>query len=392
MFEHLGARAKLLVLLALAFAFGLGLGRGMGGVRQGSGPELASRQPAVIQAVSPGPRSEPEDVPGLAGTFSEVAQGVTPAVVRIQTERRSGRRGPVRFRDLFREPPEEGDAPPLPQFAGGSGFLISPDGYILTNQHVIEGADRITVTLLDKRRFEARLVGRDRTTDVALVKIEAEGLPSLVLGDSDATRVGEWVLAVGNPGFGGGSTLDFTVTSGIISAKGRPLNIIGTELFAQQDPAAGFAIEDFIQTDAAINPGNSGGPLINLRGEVIGINTAILSRTGGYQGIGLSISSNLASYIAESLIETGRVVRGWLGIETVSVPRRRFSVMIAARVQTETRNRPAPILMRTSMTCAHIEYGFPARPSACRSGPDRPTATFSGSRNGSTVLDNGFAC
>lgn len=313
MFKHLGTRTKLVVFLVIAFVFGLGIGRGLEWTRRGSaagaaGPRLAP----VIQAVAP--ESRP-DVPGaadLGATFTAVSEAVTPAVVRIQTERRSGR-VPARFRDLFGDSPDQ-EAPPIPQLAGGTGFLISPDGYILTNQHVIDGAERIRVTLADKRRFDAALIGRDRTTDVAVIKIEGGDLPTMVLGNSDAARVGEWVLAVGNPGFGGGNTLDFTVTSGIISAKGRPLGIIGPELIAEEDPAAGYAIEDFIQTDAVINPGNSGGPLVNLNGEVVGVNTAIATGTGYYQGYGFAIPVNLARQVMTDLIEYGRVRRALLGI------------------------------------------------------------------------------
>lgn len=319
MFEHLGTRTKLVVFLVIAFVFGLGMGRGLDWTRRGAASVANSgaRLPAVIQAVTPEARPDVPAANELGATFTAVSDAVTPAVVRIQTERRSGR-VPARFRDLFRESPDQ-EAPPIPQLAGGTGFLISPNGYIVTNQHVIDGAERIGVTLSDKRRFEATLIGRDRTTDVAVIKIDAEELPTMVLGDSDAARVGEWVLAVGNPGFGGESTLDFTVTSGIISAKGRPLGIIGPELVAEEDPAAGYAIEDFIQTDAVINPGNSGGPLVNLNGEVVGVNTAIATGTGYYQGYGFAIPINLARRVMTDLIEYGRVRRALLGISIQEV-------------------------------------------------------------------------
>src|SRR5690606_25910792 len=176
-----------------------------------------------------------------------------------------------------------------------------------------------TVTLVDKRTFEAEVVGRDPTTDVAVIKIDAKGLPAIPMGDSDQARVGEWVLAIGNPGFGDSRSLDFTVTGGIISAKGRPLDIIGRELQNHASPAASYAIEDFIQTDAVINPGNSGGPLVNLRGEVIGMNTAIASGTGFYQGYGFAIPINLARRVMSDLIEHGHVRRALLGINIVNV-------------------------------------------------------------------------
>jgi serine protease Do len=257
---------------------------------------------------------EVRPVAELSAAFIAISEAVTPAVVRIQSERAWEGPAAPDLRELFRGGPEA-----VPQLAGGTGFVVSGDGYILTNNHVIDGADRIVVTLVDKRTFEARVVGRDPTTDVALVKIEATNLPTVRLGDSDAARVGEWVLAIGNPGFGEASTLDFTVTSGIISAKGRPLDVINRELQALGSEAASFAIEDFLQTDAVINPGNSGGPLVNLRGEVIGINTAIASGTGYYQGYGFAIPSNLAVRVMRDLREHGHVRRALLGISITNV-------------------------------------------------------------------------
>jgi serine protease Do len=182
----------------------------------------------------------------------------------------------------------------------GSGVLIDAAGHILTNNHVIDQADELTVRLFDGREYAATVVGADPHTDLAVIRIDIDELPEGVyparLGNSDDVRVGQFVLAIGSP-FG----LEQTVTAGVVSSMGRALNIT--------------RYEDFIQTDTAINRGNSGGPLINLRGDVVGINTAILSHTGGYQGIGLAISANMARYVADSLIETGRVVRGWLGVD-----------------------------------------------------------------------------
>ncbi|HSH46052.1 MAG TPA: trypsin-like peptidase domain-containing protein [Longimicrobiales bacterium] len=250
----------------------------------------------------------------LSDAFARVAAAVTPAVVRIQTERplpQSHRDLPDRFRDMFNFP----DAPPgTPDLAGGSGVLVAPDGLILTNNHVVAGATRIVVTLWDKRTYEATVVGTDPTTDIALINVDATGLPAASLGDSDAIRVGEWVLAIGNPGFHDANTLDFTVTGGILSAKGRPLDVIRQELASHNDPAAAYAIEDFLQTDAAINPGNSGGPLIDLRGQVVGINTAIASGTGFNQGYGFAIPVNVARRVMRDLLEHGRVRRPLLGI------------------------------------------------------------------------------
>jgi serine protease Do len=178
----------------------------------------------------------------------------------------------------------------------GSGFIISKDGYILTNNHVVGEADKITVTLHDGRKLTAEVVGTDPKSDVAVIKVESKGLPVIELGDSDKLEIGEWVIAVGNP-FG----LDATVTVGVVSAKGRS--------------GVGIAdYEDFIQTDAAINPGNSGGPLLNLEGKAVGLNTAIFSRSGGYMGIGFAIPINMARDIKEQLVETGKVTRGYLGI------------------------------------------------------------------------------
>ncbi len=178
----------------------------------------------------------------------------------------------------------------------GSGCLVSAEGHILTNNHVVEGATEIRVTLADEREFPGRVLGADHATDLAVVKIDATGLPYLRWGDSQALQVGEWVVAIGSP-FG----LARTVTSGIVSATGRTnVGIIG--------------YEDLIQTDAAINPGNSGGPLVNLRGELVGINTAIASRTGTSAGVGFAVPSIMAQRIARELIESGTVTRGWIGI------------------------------------------------------------------------------
>ncbi|HPD18297.1 MAG TPA: DegQ family serine endoprotease [Candidatus Goldiibacteriota bacterium] len=177
----------------------------------------------------------------------------------------------------------------------GTGVIISPDGYILTNNHVVESADEITVKLYNQKEYKAKVVGKDKETDIAVIKINAKGLKPAKIGDSDKIEVGDWVIAVGSP-FG----LEQTVTQGIISAKGR---IIGAGPY-----------DDFLQTDAAINPGNSGGPLINLDGEVIGINTAITSRSGGYEGIGFSIPINMAKKVYDDIIQKGKVVRGWLGV------------------------------------------------------------------------------
>jgi serine protease Do len=202
--------------------------------------------------------------------------------------------------------------------AGGTGFIISPDGYILTNAHVVGSADQIMVHLLDKTSFEAKLVGSDPTTDLAVIKIDSKNLPTVSWGSSANLQVGEPVMAVGNPGFGGGEALDYTVTTGIVSALGRPLSIIRQSLSNNPD-LAGYAIENFIQTDAVINPGNSGGPLVDLWGRVVGVNSAIESSDGHYQGYGFAIPADLAQKVSKDIMENGRVMRGWLGISVTGV-------------------------------------------------------------------------
>ncbi len=190
------------------------------------------------------------------------------------------------------------------QMASGSGVIISQDGYIVTNNHVIERAQRIMVVLNDKREFEARLVGTDPNTDIALLKVEAEGLPTIAFGDADALKIGEWVLAIGNP-----FNLTSTVTAGIVSAKARSINIINTDM----------RIESFIQTDAAVNPGNSGGALVNTRGELVGINTAIASQTGSYAGYAFAVPSDIVQKVVADIQQYGRVQRAMLGVQTMDI-------------------------------------------------------------------------
>ena len=235
---------------------------------------------------------------------------------------------------------------------GGSGFIISEDGYVMTNNHVVENAERITVSLQDGRKFRAEVVGTDPTTDIAVIKVGGEGLPTASLGSSAEVKVGEWVLAIGNPGFAQIGApmpdLDYTVTAGIVSALGRSLRLINRSLRADPEFTGntGVAIEDFIQTDAVINSGNSGGPLVNLRGQVIGINTAIVSRTGSYQGYGFAIPIDLAHRVMEDLIAHGRVRRAYLGISIDAVGEADAESLglpdvSGALVQTLTRGAPA---------------------------------------------------
>jgi len=237
--------------------------------------------------------------------FEAIADHVTPAVVSIQTERfarnrtSSRQRGqrPGGIEDFFRQFDPQTDQP---SEASGSGFIVSKDGYILTNNHVVADADKVTVRLLDNRTFTAKVTGRDPTTDVAVIKVDASDLPTVNLGDDANAKVGQWVVAIGNP-----LGLDFTVTAGIVSARGRSLGaLLNTR----------YAIQDYIQTDAAINPGNSGGPLVNIRGEVIGINSAIASNTGFYAGYGFAIPVTLAKQVMDDIIQYGKVRRAVLGI------------------------------------------------------------------------------
>lgn len=243
--------------------------------------------------------------------FVQVAQEVTPAVVSIEATKKvsfqSTRRG-REFEDFFRRFQPRGEGEDFTQRGLGSGFLIDRDGYIITNNHVVENAIKIIVRLPDKRKFEAELVGADPRTDIALLKIDGKNLPVARMGDSERIQVGEWVIAIGTPFR---EDLNHSVTAGIVSAVGRNLGIINSNYK--------FRIEDFIQTDAAINPGNSGGPLVNLDGEVIGVNTAILSSTGVYQGYGFAIPVNLVKSIAADLREYGKSVRGIIGISFDSI-------------------------------------------------------------------------
>ncbi len=268
--------------------------------RGSHGPVAAVAATKSLTGPSPEtPRSLPE--------FVALAKKLGPAVVNISTTQVSERRNVPEFgspfgqEDPFNEFWRRFFGGPIPrgpqrQRSLGSGFIIDRDGAILTNNHVVENAQKITVRLADEREFEAKVIGKDPKTDIALIKIDAKGdLPVISLGDSDRLEVGEWVMAIGNP-FG----LDHSVTAGIVSAKGRQIG---------QGP-----YDNFIQTDASINPGNSGGPLINLRGEVVGINSAIFSRSGGNIGIGFAIPINLAKELVPQLKATGKVTRGFLGV------------------------------------------------------------------------------
>ncbi len=243
---------------------------------------------ALLEAPAPAPDSVP------AGSFRMAAQKASAAVVSISTSKAPKNHPQSNdpwFRFFFGDPDNE------PQVGLGSGVIVSPSGYILTNNHVVEGADEIEIILNDNRQARAKIIGTDPDSDLAVLKIELDKLPVIVLGNSESLQVGDQVLAIGNP-FGVGQT----VTSGIVSALGR--NQLGINTF-----------ENFIQTDAAINPGNSGGALVDTSGHLQGINTAIYSRSGGNMGIGFAIPVSTAKQVLESIVKEGQVTRGWIGVE-----------------------------------------------------------------------------
>jgi len=279
---------------------------------QGIRSDLYAQQSADASAA----RQSLATAQDLSTSFRNVAEAMRPSVVSISTTQKVEVRGraalppglrrqlPPGFEDLF-DFDGRNLTPRTPQREGmGSGVIVREDGYILTNNHVVEGANEVVVQLSDARKVPAEIVGTDPETDLAVLKVNLTGLQPAILGSSDDIRVGDWVLAIGSP-FG----LDQTVTAGIISGKNRVQGIVD----------AGRGFEDFLQTDAAINPGNSGGPLVNLRGEIVGINTAILSRSGASAGIGFAIPVSLARPVLESIIESGEVRRGFLGASVVDV-------------------------------------------------------------------------
>lgn len=251
---------------------------------------------SIIWTLTADARSFPE--------FTDLIESKSPAVVKITAESKSSTETqpdqeiPENVPDIFKRFLDPRQAPRRDARASGSGFLISKDGYVLTNNHVVEGATDVVVRLIDRREYDAEVVGTDPQSDLALLKIKEDNLPFLKFADSEKARVGEWVLAIGSP-FG----LDYSVTAGIISAIGRSIPSNGSQNYVP-----------FIQTDVAINPGNSGGPLFNLDGDVVGINSQIYTRSGGSIGLSFAIPSNLASDVVEQLKDNGRVDRGWLGV------------------------------------------------------------------------------
>jgi len=296
----------------------------VGGVLVASGLDLTAGGHAAVLQQAP-TRQDVKPVADLSDAFITISASVTPAVVSIVTEHRGAQADPhaqvpEEFRRMFpqfRIP--DADAP---QEARGSGFITTPDGYIVTNNHVVEEATKIDVVLQDNRHLHARIIGADPLTDIAVIKVDASGLPTVRMGSSEGARIGEWVLAIGNP-----LDLGTTVTSGIISAKGRALPIL------RQTSGSRWAIEDFIQTDAPINPGNSGGPLVNLRGEVVGVNSAIASPTGYYSGYGFAVPIDLARRIADDLVRYGRVRRPALGVSITEVTPEDAEVFRLQRIQ-----------------------------------------------------------
>jgi serine protease Do len=331
-------------LLNSKFGFGHGLGFGMAiailllggslGFMATEKGTSASPVPAVAIAASP-------QADSLSTAFEQVSKIVEPGVVNISTEQIIHTGGTMEdpfqgmfggnspFGRFFNQPRD------MKQRSLGSGFIVDSQGYIVTNNHVIDGASKIKVKLQDGRELTGTVVGTDPQTDLAVVKVNASTLPTLKLGNSDQVKVGEWVLAFGSP-FG----LEQTMTAGIISAKGR-------------DIGAGN-YDSFLQTDAAINPGNSGGPLVNLRGEVVGINTMILSQSGGFQGVGLAIPATMADNVYHQLISSGKVTRGWLG---VSIQEINPALAKSFNVKTEE-----------GVLVAQVEPNSPAAKSGIRSG------------------------
>jgi serine protease Do len=298
LFRRPGYRVGLMAGVAILSIFALLAGEYLP-MSHASGPSQASPAAATLQPAQPVTQS----LPLPANGFTQIAKSVTPAVVNITATATRVSRGHDRdqrdqMEEFFGRPGRRGPMPPAEPRTGGmgSGVIVSADGYVVTNNHVVEGAQELTVTLPDKREFRGKVIGTDPKTDLAVIKVDARDLPFVPWGDSSKLQVGEYVLAVGNP-FG----LNSTVTLGIVSALGR-----GRMGITQY--------EDFIQTDAAINPGNSGGALVNQAGELIGINTAIISQTGGYQGVGFAVPASMARPVYDSLVATGKVVRGYLGV------------------------------------------------------------------------------
>jgi len=282
-------------LIIIGVVFGIILVSSLGGVR----PDYAEAQ--IGAASPPFQQVQNTNIKNFSNSFIEVAKKVTPSIVQINvvtTVKAPKIEGPFKF--FFQHP----QIPDKKGEGEGSGVIISKDGYILTNNHVVKNAEHVQVMLSDKETYNAKVIGTDPLTDLAIIKIDADNLPAAYLGDSDKLQIGQWVMAIGNPlGY-----LNSTVTAGIISARGRNLNLIRDD--------KGYGIENFIQTDAAINPGSSGGALVDLNGAVVGINAAIATNglSGSYIGYGFAIPINLAKSVASDLIKNGKVNRGYIGV------------------------------------------------------------------------------
>jgi len=290
-------------LIFLGIVFGVVLVSSFrGGVEPGFAGDMQVKLGAPSQVKSPNVEAKT-----LSKAFAQVAKAVSPTVVSITVTTKGKDRSSEDMNDFFHFFGPQFKAPqPEPQQGAGSGFVISPDGYIMTNNHVVEDADErgIVVSFSDKHDMKAKIIGTDPSTDLAIIKVDATDLPTAAFGNSDEMEIGDWVMAIGNP-----LGLQGTVTAGIISAMGRNIRIINDS----------YGIENFIQTDAAINPGNSGGPLVNLNGEVIGINAAIATTNQRYQGYGFAIPINMARTVAEDIIKYGKVRRGYIGVSIGSI-------------------------------------------------------------------------
>jgi serine protease Do len=290
--------AGLVVFVALVFAAVL--------IANFSGVKIVKSSSQIDFNTTP-PLTVSPEVKSLNDAFVEISKKVTPTIVSIVVKTNPKQNEQMQNDDQnpfhFFFGPDFKMPQPMPEIGSGSGVIISKDGYIVTNNHVVQDASNhgITVTLTDKREFDAKLIGTDPNTDLAVIKIDANDLPVMSLGNSDNVQVGQWVLAFGNP-----LGLNYTVTAGIVSALGRNIRINGN--------GSGYGIENFIQTDAAINPGNSGGALVDINGQLIGINSAIKTNTGYYQGYGFAIPVNMVKNVVPELIKNGKVVRGYIGV------------------------------------------------------------------------------
>jgi serine protease Do len=289
-------------LVLVGFVFGTMLVTSFGWERPAGDQIKLGTDEAPVQKVN-------VDAVKLNNAFVEVSEKVTPSIVQISVVASVKAPPNDMWHQFFNIPERQG---PRQSQGRGSGVIISDDGFIITNNHVVDNATDVTVVLADKREYEASIVGKDQMTDLAVIKIDAPDLPVAHLGNSDNVRIGEWVMAIGNP-----MSFASTVTAGIVSAKGRDLRIIRDE----KGRAGGYAVENFIQTDAAINPGNSGGALVDLSGSVVGINTAIATNgmNNSYIGYGFAIPINMAKAVANQLIEFGEVARGYVGIQLEAV-------------------------------------------------------------------------